>query len=53
MGGRDDPISDELIALCDIISPNQTEVKRLFSDEGEESKESHSLDAKVLTFLQN
>jgi len=23
MGGRDDPISTELIALCDIISPNQ------------------------------
>jgi len=22
MGGRDDPLSQELIALCDIISPN-------------------------------
>lgn len=23
MGGRDDPLSDELVALCDIVSPNQ------------------------------
>ena len=31
MGGRDEPISDELISLCDIISPNETEVSRLFA----------------------
>ena len=38
MGGRNDPISDELIRLCDIISPNETEVARLFvSMPGEES----------------
>ena len=38
MGGRNDPISDELIRLCDIISPNETEVARLFvSMRGEES----------------
>ena len=31
MGGRDDLISDEMISLCDIISPNETETQRLFS----------------------
>lgn len=30
MGGRDDPLSHELVNLCDIISPNETEIKRLF-----------------------
>jgi len=32
MGGRDDPISNELVSLCDVISPNQTEVRRLLAD---------------------
>ena len=37
MGGIDEPVSQELIQLCDIVSPNETEAKRLFkSEEGEE-----------------
>ena len=36
MGGADEPISQELIELCDIISPNQTEAKRLFNSVGKE-----------------
>ena len=37
MGGIDEPVSRELIHLCDIVSPNETEAKRLFnSEEGEE-----------------
>ena len=34
MGGADEPVSQELIELCDIISPNQTETKRLFKSSG-------------------
>ena len=30
MGGRDEQISNELVDLCDIISPNETETERLF-----------------------
>ena len=38
MGGIDEPVSQELIQLCDIVSPNETEAKRLFKseEEGEE-----------------
>lgn len=46
MGGRSDPISDELIRLCDIISPNETEVARLFvSMPGEESPQAEETKA--------
>lgn len=29
MGGNDEPISAELLHLCDIVSPNQTELMRM------------------------
>lgn len=29
IGGRDEPLSDELLNLCDIISPNETELDRV------------------------
>ena len=29
MGGRDDPLSEELIRSIDIISPNETELDRI------------------------
>jgi len=29
MGGNDEPISAELLNLCDIVSPNQTELMRM------------------------
>lgn len=31
LGGRDDKITNETISLCDIISPNETELERLLS----------------------
>lgn len=31
MGGEDEPISNDLIELCDIISPNETELQRLLA----------------------
>ena len=30
MGGTDSPLSSELLELCDIISPNETEAATLF-----------------------
>ena len=36
MGGIDEPVSQELIQLCDIVSPNETEAKRLFKSEERE-----------------
>mmetsp|Transcript_14956 Transcript_14956/g.20282 ORF Transcript_14956/g.20282 Transcript_14956/m.20282 type:complete len:189 (-) Transcript_14956:67-633(-) len=42
MGGRDDPISNELISLCDIISPNATEVGRLLASMPSEGGSSES-----------
>ena len=29
MGGREEPLSNELFSLCDIISPNETELETL------------------------
>jgi pyridoxal/pyridoxine/pyridoxamine kinase len=34
MGGRDDPLSEELIKNIDIISPNETELERIISSAG-------------------
>lgn len=31
LGGRDDTITNETISLCDIVSPNETELLRLFA----------------------
>lgn len=39
MGGRDDPITSELISLCDIISPNSTEVVRLIPADQSQDEE--------------
>ena len=30
LGGRDDMVTNETISLCDIVSPNETELLRLF-----------------------
>lgn len=55
MGGRDDPISRELISLCDIISPNESEVRRLFvttnSHNTEEVKGDAAEDSQITEFL--
>lgn len=34
MGGRDDPLSEELLKTVDIISPNETELKRVMASAG-------------------
>lgn len=34
MGGRDDPLSEELLNIVDIISPNETELKRVMTSAG-------------------
>ena len=34
MGGRDDPLSEELLKTIDIISPNETELKRVMATAG-------------------
>lgn len=34
MGGRDEAISKELVDLCDIVSPNETEKRRIFESVG-------------------
>ena len=31
LGGRDDPVTNETISLCDIISPNETELSRMLA----------------------
>jgi len=56
MGGRDDPISSELISLCDLISPNQTEVIRLIGadqsqDEETKGEPTFCIDESLAKFL--
>ena len=50
MGGRDEPLSDELLKYIDIISPNETEFERVIK-----KKLSHgddSIKKEIYTFLE-
>lgn len=50
MGGRDEPLTEDLIKNCDIISPNETELQRLIARKlADESYE--TIKAEIHTFL--
>jgi len=48
VGGRDEPLSDELLNYLDIISPNETELERVIHTK---ITSPENLDSEIITFL--